>query len=57
MASELTNREITIGWIIYIVTILFMLTLGILFDMWYSKKQNAIFENPPDYLIGETDFN
>lgn len=57
MASELTNREITIGWIIYIVTILFMLTLGILFDMWYSKKQNAIFENPPDYLIGENDFN
>lgn len=57
MATELTDREITIGWIIYIATILFMLTLGILFDMWYSKKQNAIFENPPEYLIGENDLN
>ena len=57
MASVLSERETVIGWIIYIVTILFMLTLGILFDMWYTKKQNAIFENPPEYLIRENEFN
>ena len=57
MAETLTKDQIVVGWVVYVIIILVMLTLGILFDLWYSRKQNAIFENPPEYLIGENEFN
>lgn len=55
--TELTPGEVTTGWVLYILIIVILCAVGLAFDLWYTKVQRSIFENPPEYLIGENEFN